>query len=195
MAKVLIVTGLIGAGKSTVVKLFAEKGIPTLDADTLAHVLYKDVNHPICQQIVAKFGQQIIINNEIDRKALRASLHSKADWQWLEQLVEPVINKAIENFVKSNEHQPLVVIEISVMNKLSISHYDTLLVETSLENQLSRVKKRSNLSEEEIMFRINKQKTLLEGISFTHTITNNALAITKTIVQQIVAYYNGKTFI
>ena len=189
MTQILIVTGLIGSGKSTVVKCFENEGIPTLDADTIAHQLYRDTNHPICQQIIQKFGQQIVINSQIDRKLLRQALHSKQDWEYLENLVNPLIHSTLVNFVKNNQHHPLVVIEVSVMNTLPFTQFDTLLVKTNLATQIERVKARSGLSEDEIMFRINKQKQLLENVLFNHEIENNNLTTTKIIVSQITKFY------
>ena len=55
----LAVTGGIGAGKSTVLNLFAGFGARVADADDVAHSLYRQ-GMPAYQQIVGRWGREIL---------------------------------------------------------------------------------------------------------------------------------------
>lgn len=70
--KVIGVTGGIGSGKSTVVRILAELGASVVDADKVGHELYQP-GAPVWHEVVAAFGQDILKpNGEIDRAKLGA---------------------------------------------------------------------------------------------------------------------------
>lgn len=71
-------TGGIGSGKSAVAALFAERGVPVLDADEIAHALSAK-GGAAYDDIVASFGTAVVgANGELDRAALRARVFADA---------------------------------------------------------------------------------------------------------------------
>lgn len=70
-AKVLVLTGGIGAGKSTAVAAFSRRGVPTLDADDLAHRLTQKGGEALAE-INAIWGPSVIsCDTGLDRAAMR----------------------------------------------------------------------------------------------------------------------------
>lgn len=70
-AKVLVLTGGIGAGKSTAVAAFSRRGVPTLDADDLAHRLTQKGGEALAE-INAIWGPSVISSDTgLDRAAMR----------------------------------------------------------------------------------------------------------------------------
>ncbi len=70
-AKVLVLTGGIGAGKSTAVAAFIRRGVPTLDADDLSHRLTQKDGEAL-EEIRAVWGPGVISSNAgLDRAAMR----------------------------------------------------------------------------------------------------------------------------
>jgi len=65
----LALTGSISTGKSTVSKIFSSFGFTVIDADTIAHQVL-DNQH---KQIAKMFGEEIVNNHLVDRKALGAT--------------------------------------------------------------------------------------------------------------------------
>jgi len=63
---VIIITGGICTGKSTVCKIFEKNGYEIIDADKITHRLL-DENK---ESIGKLFGRKYIKNNKIDRKGL-----------------------------------------------------------------------------------------------------------------------------
>ena len=64
-------TGGMGSGKSSALKLFSELGCKTLDADSICHKLYSDKNSEIFGAMHKRWGDKILSNTgEIDRNSV-----------------------------------------------------------------------------------------------------------------------------
>ncbi|MAE94175.1 MAG: dephospho-CoA kinase [Deltaproteobacteria bacterium] len=74
MARVIGLTGGIGTGKSTVARLFAERGAQVIDADAIVHELQAP-GTPMLAEIAATFGEQFLLpDGALDRKKLGAQV-------------------------------------------------------------------------------------------------------------------------
>lgn len=62
-------TGGIGAGKSLVAQYFAELGARVVDADQLARLAIERGSSGF-DEVILRFGEKILRNGDIDRKAL-----------------------------------------------------------------------------------------------------------------------------
>ncbi len=83
-------TGAAGAGKSSVARGLAERGFPVIDADKVAHELYRP-GSPLAESIVRTFGSGVRdAEGGIDRVALGAIVFSdRARREALDALVHP----------------------------------------------------------------------------------------------------------
>jgi dephospho-CoA kinase len=70
--RVFGLTGNIGTGKSTVARLFAERGVPVIDADQVAREVVAP-GTPGLAEVVARFPGVLTPQGELDRKALAAA--------------------------------------------------------------------------------------------------------------------------
>jgi dephospho-CoA kinase len=93
---VLGVTGGIGAGKSTVARLLAERGARVLDADVIVRELYAKGELP--RRIAARFGEAVLApDGSVDRAALaRVAFADDAARRDLEALVHPEVRRRVE---------------------------------------------------------------------------------------------------
>ena len=85
-------TGGIGCGKSTVSRLFADFGVPIIDADEISHRLVAR-HQPALHEITQTFGTEILYpNGELNRAALKTLIfeNSTAKTQ-LEEILHPLI--------------------------------------------------------------------------------------------------------
>jgi len=90
------ITGLIGAGKSLVASVVRAAGFEVLDADVLAHELYKE-NANLRKKITEEFGYEAITENGINRFYISKIVFSNAQKLFLlESIVHPVLQKEIE---------------------------------------------------------------------------------------------------
>lgn len=154
----IAVTGGIASGKSTVAHLFNQKyNIPIIDSDIIAKHLV-DNKTEILNDIIKKFGQQVIINHKLNRRKLRELIfNSKEDKEWLEKLLHPLINQEIKRQIKqlkSSENQPYCLVLIPLITKeyLFANNYidKVLVIDCNTDLQLTRASQRDNENISEI---------------------------------------------
>jgi hypothetical protein len=63
-------TGGIGCGKTTVANLFAEKGVPVIDADQISRQLVEP-DRPVFWAIVRHFGEDVLLDGQLNRRILK----------------------------------------------------------------------------------------------------------------------------
>ena len=86
---VVALTGGIGAGKSTVAQNFAELGALVVDADQLARIAIERGSDGFAE-VLLRFGDDIILNGDIDRKKLAEIVFSdEAARKDLEKIIHP----------------------------------------------------------------------------------------------------------
>ena len=107
-------TGGIGSGKSTLVAMFAELGVPVLDLDALGRELHKDAD---CRAaLVAAFGNGILgSSGAVDRAALGRLCFADAEkMKKLNKIMHPRIWQREEAWLAAQQ-APYVLIEASVL--------------------------------------------------------------------------------
>ncbi|MCI0508510.1 dephospho-CoA kinase [Chromohalobacter marismortui] len=95
-AAIIGVTGGIASGKSTVADMFAERGIPWVDADLVARDIVAP-GEPALDAIVARYGKAVLdAHGELHRRALRDIVFADDDErQWLESITHPRIRQRL----------------------------------------------------------------------------------------------------
>ena len=123
------ITGLPGAGKSTVADMFAELGAAVFDADAAVRALYAPGGEA-ARALLTRLPELDDGEGGIDRRKLRAMLRENpALLEEVEAIVHPLVAKRREAFLREAEGRgaPLAVAEIP------------LLYETSAEKGLDAV--------------------------------------------------------
>ena len=101
MTKIVVLTGGIGAGKTTVEEIFSSLGVETLDADQITNNLL-DKNTNTYKKIVEIFGQSILTNyKEINRPRMREIIfRNRLAKKKLEDILHPQIRSVMNHEVK-----------------------------------------------------------------------------------------------
>ena len=101
MTKIVVLTGGIGAGKTTVEEIFSSLGVETLDADQITNNLL-DKNTKAYKKIVEIFGQTILTNHEeINRPRMREIIfRDRLAKKKLEDILHPQIRSVMNHEVK-----------------------------------------------------------------------------------------------
>lgn len=146
MSYIVGLTGGIGSGKSTIAALFAELGVPIIDADIVARQVVAK-GSPLLAEIAAHFGDKILTTaGELDRPALRQRVFANpAEKQWLNQLLHPAIrNTMFTQLKQSTAPYVLWVVPLLIENSLQPYCDRVLVVDVQPEVQLARAAKRDN---------------------------------------------------
>lgn len=88
----VVITGLIGSGKSTVCALLKKRGYEIICADSIAHELLEKN----ASKIAELFGEHLLSGGKVDRKALGAVVFADPSAKKsLERLLHPLIHERI----------------------------------------------------------------------------------------------------
>jgi dephospho-CoA kinase len=134
-------TGGIASGKSTVSKLFAQRGVPIIDADVIA----REVTAPdtaLVEQIYQHFGVDLRQSDgTLDRAALRKRIFADPEQRrQLENLVRPAIRARSEELTAQVRDPYLIHVIPLLVETHSASRFDrVLVVDCSEQVQLQRL--------------------------------------------------------
>ncbi len=141
------VTGGIGCGKTTVAGLFAELGVPVIDADQVARDVVRP-GEPALAALVAHFGPDILVHGQLDRSRLREHVFaSETERRWLEQLLHPRVYEAMERQVQSLDSPYCLLVVPLLLETGRRDFVDRLLVvDCSEATQAERVRARDGMT-------------------------------------------------
>ena len=165
---VVALTGGIGSGKSTVGQIFAQLGAIVIDSDQLARDVIERGSIGF-NEVVAKFGDEILKNGEIDRQIL-ASLIFKdpAKRSELEQITHPLIRRAFAKMVSSASPDSIVINQIPLLVESNHDYkFDHIITVSASESIRSERLIKRGLTNEQIKQRMQAQATdqMREGIA------------------------------
>ncbi len=97
------ITGGIGSGKSTVCRLFAQRGVAVYDSDAAAKRLMGAAG-PLREAIVARFGAEAYRHGELDRAFLAGVVFADPGArEALEALVHPAVRSDFEAWAAAQQ--------------------------------------------------------------------------------------------
>jgi len=159
----VVITGGIGAGKSTVLAKFRALGHACVDADDIAHSLYTPDGEATAA-IARHFGAEVLsADGTPDRKRLAAKVFGNdAELQWLNGLVHPLVRKRIDEAARAAAPKPLfAAIPLWYESGWQIEGTTVVAVWCSRETQLERLRQRG-WSDDEIARRLATQLSMDE---------------------------------
>lgn len=168
------ITGGIGAGKSTVSKIFQTLGIPVFDADSVAKNAYSDSE--IRAQVNAEFGSHLFLGNVLDTQTMgRVVFSDPLKLKKLEMIIHPFVHQKWMEFEANNSQAPYILRESALLiSSGSYAHCDyVILVRAKKETRIARVQKRSGLSQNEIEKRMALQTSEDEATAICHFVIDN----------------------
>ena len=109
------VTGGIGSGKSTVCRLFAERGVPVYDSDSEAKRLMGE-DPSLRAALVEAFGDETFRDGVLNRRYLAATVFGdRRALARLEALVHPCVKRDFERWAAERIAEPYVVLECAIL--------------------------------------------------------------------------------
>lgn len=141
---IVALTGGIGAGKSLVAQYFSELGARVVDADQLSRIAIERGSEGF-DAVVTRFGEIILRNGDIDRKALGEIIFrdelAKSD---LEAIIHPRVRELFSEVVADLSADEILIYEIPLLVETgAASNFDRIItVESDLETRKARLLKR-----------------------------------------------------
>ena len=171
---VVALTGGIGAGKSTVAQYFAELGALVIDADQLARIAIERGSDGF-SEVLLRFGDDIIVNGDIDRKKLAEIIFSdQSARKDLEAIIHPRVQAIFAEAVEDLGEEDILIYEIPLLVETDAAEkFDYVItVEADLESRKARLLKKG-LYISQIEKRIAAQATPQSREAIADTVIRN----------------------
>lgn len=161
MMFIIGMTGGIGSGKSEALKIFESLNIKVIDLDNIAKEI-TDTSHQAIQEIKLVFGDAIFDkDNRLDRKKLREIIFSEKDQKInLEKILHPKILEEVMKRLNVLSNESYVVIDIPLLfetNQYTSLISRSLVIDSKVNDQVERVKKRDGIDTSVIQSIIEQQ--------------------------------------
>jgi dephospho-CoA kinase len=153
-------TGGIGSGKSTVLALFNELGVPTFSADDSAKMAMEQ-DASIRAKITELFGEDSYIKEKLNRPFIATQVFGNQEkLQQLNDIVHPAARAAYTNWQQAQD-APYTIYEFPLVFELGEQdRFDGVILVISPEaSRIQRVKIRDGITEQAIRKRMMHQWT------------------------------------
>ncbi len=175
----VVLTGGIASGKSTVAAIFREHGIDVIDADKIAHNIMEP-NQSGWKLIKQHFGDDFFNNDHsFNRHKMRELVFQNPQQKkQLEQILHPLIRAEMDKkYQQSNS--PFVLFDIPLFAENARFYYQTwpikkvLVIDSPPQLQLSRLMLRDNLTRDEALKIIQSQTSRKERNQLASDLVEN----------------------
>jgi dephospho-CoA kinase len=191
VTRVVGLTGGIGTGKSTVVRMLAARGAVVIDADAIVHRLQAP-GEPLLAEIAAAFGPEVIdAGGGLDRaRVAERVFRDPAARQRLNGIVHPKVGAEMARQLDAARRAgaPLIVVDIPLLfetrprdREAARAGFDaTLLVYCPREQQIARTVARDGCTREEAERRVAAQMPIDEKRELADHVIDNSGALADT---------------
>ncbi len=189
-------TGCLGCGKSTMLKIFRELGVRTISADEIVHELLE--SREVKEEIQRLFGPDVFLKDgKVDRKRLAQRIFSnQKEGEKLEGLLHPLVFRRIE---KEYEEEPgrLMVAEIPLLFETDTQNRfsKVITVYAPMEVAIKRLKSRG-MTREDIEARLKSQIPIEKKVERSDFVIDNSRGlkeIRKQVQQVLEKLQKGET--
>ncbi|MCU4137760.1 MAG: Dephospho-CoA kinase [Thermodesulfobacteria bacterium] len=113
--KKIAITGSLGTGKSTILKILQNLGFSTFSCDEVVKNLYKDPD--IQKKIIEIFGKEILsIDGKLNkRKILEKILENNKLKEKLESLFHPLVKEKLLEFIRERKKEKIIFAEVPLL--------------------------------------------------------------------------------
>lgn len=172
-------TGGIGTGKSTVTRMFADRGADVIDADRVAREVVEPGTEAF-EEIVDRFGEEVVDEHGgLDRERLGSMVFSDEQArQDLNAIVHPRVHERIASELKrlgDDERTGLVVVDVPLLVEAKAARrYDAVVVVVApREVRVERLRRDRGMDPEEVRARMAAQAGDQERLAVaTHVVDN-----------------------
>ena len=179
-------TGGIATGKSTVSGYLVQLGATVLDADKIAHTVYRK-GLPAWQEIVDHFGKTVLLpGGEIDRQKLGQMVFHQPDvLKQLNTIVHPHVKQEMDRLLQRvavKTPGTVAILDVPLLFETGMNKglAEVIVVYTPQEIQLKRLIERDGLNRKNATARINAQMSIEEKKQLATLVIDNSGSLSET---------------
>ncbi|MFH1504643.1 MAG: dephospho-CoA kinase [Candidatus Omnitrophota bacterium] len=197
---VFAITGSLCSGKSTVLKMFKDKGACIFDTDKKIHQYYKDRESSVYKKVIVAFPQALK-KGKISRSCLGAIVFSnKKELKKLERIVHPAVTEDLLNWLDKAKNKKIVypvrsplrgtcprqivsngvyAAEVPLLFEKKLGQYfdRTILITAKKRVVLKRIAEKYNFSSAQALDRLALYIPVKEKVKKANFIIDNSLGI------------------
>src|SRR5262249_34643370 len=142
--------------------MFAEQGAHIVDADVIAHELYRP-GQQVYQELVSRFGQEILKpDGEIDRAKLASAVFDGGRVEELNKIVHPAVIRQQEQWkrdIAGKDPYAVIMVEAALIFEASVrDRFDKIIVVTCKPAQkIERMAGRAGMSQAEARAEVERR--------------------------------------
>ena len=170
------VTGGIGSGKTTVTRLFEQRGIVVVDADVIArHTLER--GSQALQAVRERYGEVALqADGSLNRAWLRAHIFANpTEKQWLNQLTHPLIRaEIIKQLHAATSAYVILSAPLLIENGLHQLCQRVLVVDVDEATQLQRTAERDQVNPQQVQAIMQAQASRQQRLAHATEVLDNS---------------------
>ena len=158
MSIIIGLTGGIGSGKSTIAKIFAQLGIPVLDADATAKAIMNE-DRSVKTKLIELFGDEAYKENQLNRPYIAQLVFEDAfKLQQLNAIIHPITIQYARDWA-SKQTAPYVIKEAALFFESGSSEgVEKIIGVTAPKHiRIQRVIQRDQITREDVIKRMEHQ--------------------------------------
>lgn len=158
MSIIIGLTGGIGSGKSTVAKIFAQLGIPVLDADATAKAIMNE-DRSVKTKLIELFGEDAYKENQLNRPYIAQLVFEDAfKLQQLNAIIHPITIQYAKDWA-FKQSAPYVIKEAALFFESGSSEgVEKIIGVTAPKHiRIQRVMQRDQMTRENVIKRMEHQ--------------------------------------
>lgn len=167
----VLLTGGIGAGKSTVGELLRARGALVIDADQVGHQVLAPGGAAFAR--VAESWPSVVVGGVIDRKRLADIVFSNpSDLERLESYTHAAIRQAIGNLIEHSTEQ-VVVVEVPLLTDFMGAGWLRVVVDADPDARTERLQRRG-MNLDDANRRMAAQPSRAEWVASADVVIDNS---------------------
>ncbi len=173
---VVVLTGGIASGKTAVSDLFAQRGVPVIDTDRIAHQIVEP-GRPALKRIAEAFGQEFLgADGRLDRKKMRHAIFSSPQQKSrLEGILHPAIVAEVGRRLAQID-APWCILVVPLLAETSLFPWidRVLVVDVEESVQIERGMARDTISRQQAQSILDAQTTRQQRLALADDILDNS---------------------
>ena len=174
MSKIIGLTGGIGSGKSKILSVFENFGVPCYNSDIKAkNIMENDLE--VKKSIINLIGPDSYFNNNLNTSFISHKVFNNSRiLKLLNEIIHPKVKDDFFLWIKFQK-KSFVIIETAILfeSGLNLKCDKIILVSSPLNLRLDRIIKRDKMKKNDILKRINNQLNFDSKIKDSDFIINN----------------------